>query len=211
MFIGHVQSFGFILSVYECPGELDGKSLRARRSLRGNKKRFGGTAEAGALPKSSRAFVGRSARPGRVGDPSLHNLGLDGSETRPYTTSAWTGQRPVPTQPLETRPYAGKLAGEANVPMWTGVLLRQETGPFAIFKVVFIGYIQSFGFILSVYECPGEVSGRPSRARRSGSKQERLGGAAGIGCGKTRESRFPSTPRKSPHPFAKNAKEWDPR
>ena len=43
---------------------------RERALARGvNKKHFSGTAEAGALPKSSRAF----ARPGRVGDPSLHN------------------------------------------------------------------------------------------------------------------------------------------
>ncbi len=61
---------------------------RERALARGvNKKHFSGTAEAGALPKSSRAFVGRSARPGRVRDPSLHNH-----------------QRPVPTQPLETVP-----------------------------------------------------------------------------------------------------------
>src|SRR5438132_5413493 len=61
---------------------------RERALARGvNKKHFSGTAEAGALPKNSRAFVGRSARPGRVRDPSLHNH-----------------QRPVPTQPLETVP-----------------------------------------------------------------------------------------------------------
>jgi len=77
-----------------------------------NKTRFGGTAEAGALPKSSRAFG--SAWTGRRPVP-----------TQP---SAWAGRRPVPTQPLETRPYTGKLAGEANVRTWTGVLLRQETG-----------------------------------------------------------------------------------
>src|SRR5207253_11375954 len=56
-----------------------------------------------------------------------------------------------------------------------------------------------------------ESDGPRERGARSGSKQERLGGAAGMGCGKTRESRFPSTPRKSPHPFAKNAKEWSTR
>src|SRR5439155_21098736 len=49
-------------------------------------------------------------------------------QKQPSFRSAWTGQRPVPTQPLETRPYKGKLAGEANVRTWTGVLLRQETG-----------------------------------------------------------------------------------
>src|SRR5438445_8757995 len=52
----------------------------------------------------------------------------------------------------------------------------------------------------------GGVRRPRERGARSGSKQERLGGAAGMGCGKTRESRFPSTSRKSPHPFAKNAK-----
>jgi len=46
------------------------KIPRERALARGvNKKRFSGTAEAGALPKSSRAF----ARLGRVRDPSLHN------------------------------------------------------------------------------------------------------------------------------------------
>src|SRR5438552_8831650 len=49
---------------------------------------------------------------------------------------------------------------------------------------------------------------RPALASEAlGEKQERLGGAAGMGCGKTPGSKFPSTPRKSPHPFAKNAKE----
>jgi hypothetical protein len=48
-------------------------------------------------------------------------------QKQPSFRSAWTGRRP-PTQPLETRPYAGKRAGEANVRTWTRVLLRQETG-----------------------------------------------------------------------------------
>ena len=63
---------------------------RERALARGvNKKHFSGTAEAGALPKSQ---------------PSVC----------PAIRSAWTGQRPVPTQPLETRPHTGKRAGEAG-------------------------------------------------------------------------------------------------
>ncbi len=59
---------------------------RERALARGvNKKHFSGTAEAGALPKKQPSF-----------------------------RSAWTGQRPVPTQPLETRPHTGKRAGEAG-------------------------------------------------------------------------------------------------
>ena len=85
--------FGLILSVYGCPGEFLASDALAR-----------GVAEAGALPKSSRAFVGRSARPGRVRDPSPHNH-----------------LRPIPTQPLETRPYTGKVASDAG---------RTPQGPF---------------------------------------------------------------------------------
>src|SRR5207249_68983 len=63
---------------------------RERALARGvNKKHFSGTAEAGALPKSQ---------------PSVC----------PAIRSAWTGQRPVPTQPLETRPYTGKIASDAG-------------------------------------------------------------------------------------------------
>ncbi len=70
---------------------------RERALARGvNKKHFSGTAEAGALPKSQ---------------PSVC----------PAIRSAWTGQRPVPTQPLETRPYTGKIASDAG---------RTPQGPF---------------------------------------------------------------------------------
>jgi len=55
-------------------------------------------------------------------------LGMGGSETRPYTNLGMGGSETRPYTTIETRPYTGKRADEANVPTWTGVLLRQETG-----------------------------------------------------------------------------------
>src|SRR5947207_15924634 len=90
-----------------------------------NKKHFGGTAGSRDLQKSNRAF----ARHGLGRDPSL------------YTTS---------TDP----PLNGQSGGRGAVPTWTGSAATSgnRAGPFGIFKVVFVGHIQSFGFILSVYD-----------------------------------------------------------
>ena len=98
---------------------------RERGARSGSKQKdFSGTAEAGALPKSSRAF----ARPGRVGDPSLHN----------HRDPSLHGQ----ARGRGDRPYVDRSAATSG----------NRAGPFAIFKVVFFGHIQSFGFILSVYK-----------------------------------------------------------
>src|SRR5438876_1899965 len=56
------------------------------------------------------------------------NLGMGGSETRPYTNLGMGGSETRPYTTIETRPYTGKRADEATVPTWTGVLPRQETG-----------------------------------------------------------------------------------
>ena len=90
-----------------------------------NKKHFGGTAGSRDLPKSSRAF----ARHGRVRDPSLYTTIKDPSL---HGQARGRGERL----------YVDRSAATSG----------NRAGPFAIFKVVFIGYIQSFGFILSVYD-----------------------------------------------------------
>ena len=66
---------------------------------------------------------------------------MDGSETRPYTTIRDLSLHGQARGPGE-RPYVDRSAATSG----------NRAGPFAIFKVVFIGYIQSFGFILSVYD-----------------------------------------------------------
>ena len=76
---------------------------RERALARGvNKKHFSGTAEAGALPKSQPSVC-----------PAIRSA-WTGQRPVPTQPSAWTGRRPVPTQPLETRPHTGKRAGEAG-------------------------------------------------------------------------------------------------
>src|SRR5438105_13589459 len=67
--------------------------------------RFRATAEAGEYPKSGLAAGLTRTRP----------------QKHPTFPSAWTGRRPVPTQPLETRPYTGKIASDAG---------RTPQGPF---------------------------------------------------------------------------------
>jgi len=69
------------------------------------------------------------------------SLGMDGSETRPYTTirdPSLHGQ----ARGRGERPYVDRSAATSG----------NRAEPFAIFKVVFVGHIQSFGFILSVYD-----------------------------------------------------------
>jgi hypothetical protein len=66
---------------------------------------------------------------------------MDGSETRPYTTirdPSLHGQ----ARGRGERPYVDRSAATSG----------NRAEPFAIFKVVFVGHIQSFGFILSVYD-----------------------------------------------------------
>ena len=83
---------------------------RERALARGvNKKHFSGTAEAGALPKSQPSVC-----------PAIRSA-WTGQRPVPTQPSAWTGRRPVPTQPLETRPYTGKIASDAG---------RTPQGPF---------------------------------------------------------------------------------
>ena len=124
-----------------------------------NKTRFGGTAEAGALPKSSRAFVGRSARPGRVRDPSLHN------HQRPVPTQPL---ETVPTQPLETVPTrASSRARRTSVRGQECCYVRKQGGTLRDFQGGVHWSHPKFRFHPKRVRCPGEVSGNSSRAERS--------------------------------------------
>ncbi len=68
VFIGYIQSFGFILSVYDAQ-RVRRKFLVSEALAWGvDKKHFSGTVEASAPPRNWRAL-----------------FGLDGSETRPHT------------------------------------------------------------------------------------------------------------------------------
>src|SRR5439155_8460321 len=129
--------------------------------------------------------------------------------------SAWTGQRPVPTQPLETRPYTTirdpSLHGqgcERRGPSPPGVRLR------SLSRVGSERPISHFSQKRREMGHPGCTPARCFREKHAepkaqdvivaslqdcealGEKQERLGGAAGMGCGKTPGSKFHSTPRK---------------
>ena len=128
------------------PGELGGSSSRARRSL-GSKQK--------ALWRH-----GWKPRP---------------PQKQPSFRSAWTGQRPVPTQPLETRPYTGKLAGErTSVRGQECCYVRKQGGTLRDFQGGVRWSHPKFRFHPKRVRCPGELSGNSLRARRSGGRQEAL-------------------------------------
>jgi len=84
------------------------------------------------------------------GDP----LGMDGSETRPYTTLGLDGSETRPYTTIRDPSLHGQARGRGERPYVdrSAATSGNRAGPFAIFKVVFVGHIQSFGFILSVYD-----------------------------------------------------------
>ena len=157
------------------------KFLASAALARGvNKKHFSGTAEAGALPKSSRAF----ARPGRVGDPSLHNP-RHGRVGDPSLHKPRHGRVGDPSLHNHRDPSLhGQARGRGDRPYVdrSAATSGNRAGRFAIFKVVFVGHIQSLGFILSVYDPQSSWAAIPrERGLARGVNKRRFSGTAEAG------------------------------
>src|SRR5207247_9333197 len=116
------------------------------------------TTESIAIPKTSRVIVGRSARPRRVREQSLHKHHI-----------------PVPTQTLETVPTrASSLARRTSLRGQECCYVRKQAGTLRDFQGGVHWLHPKFRFHPKRVRCPGELSGNSLRAPRSGGRQEAL-------------------------------------